>query len=85
MSRLSGLCNFSKAGSHTGPAANLVDWRFGNADHRIRHAADYEHHKSYVEQNPVRAHLVERPEDYLYSSARSGFELDPVPQWLKPR
>jgi hypothetical protein len=54
-------------------------------DHRIRDAVDYAQHAAYVRENPVRARLVERSIDYLYSSAHSGFELDACPQGLKPQ
>ena len=30
----------------------------------------------YIHDNPVRAGIVEKPEDYLYSSARNYAELD---------
>ena len=40
-------------------------------------------HFIYIRQNPVRKHLCELPEDYLYSSAHAGFELDGAPQALK--
>ncbi len=64
--------------------SNMEIWQKGFSDHRIRDAGDYLHHVSYVRENPVRKHLCERAEDYLYSSARAEFELDPVPQGLKP-
>jgi hypothetical protein len=37
--------------------------------------------------NPVKAGLVEHPEEYPYSSARLNAEVDPAPQQfqLKPR
>jgi len=38
--------------------------------------------RTYIRNNPVVRHLVADPEDYLYSSAHPGFELDPVPQGL---
>jgi hypothetical protein len=34
--------------------------------------------------NPVKPRLVEGPAEYLYSSLHSGFDLDEVPQGLKP-
>ena len=64
--------------------SNMEVWQKGFSDHRIRDAGDYLHHVSYIRQNPIRKHLCERAEDYLYSSAHSGFELDAVPQGLKP-
>jgi len=59
-------------------------WQRGYVDHRIRDSVDYERHRLYVHQNPIRRFLCESPEEYPYSSARPGFDLDPVPQGLKP-
>jgi putative transposase len=64
--------------------SNMEVWQKGFSDHRIRDAEDYLRHVSYVRENPIRKHLCERAEDYPYSSAFPGFELDPVPQGLKP-
>jgi putative transposase len=63
--------------------SNLEVWQKGFADHRIRDEDDYRVHVIYIRQNPVRKHLCELPEDYLYSSAHAGFELDGAPQALK--
>ena len=59
-------------------------WQKGFSDHRIRDAGDYLQHVSYIRQNPVRKNLCERAENYGYSSACPGFELDAAPQGLKP-
>ena len=64
--------------------SNLEIWQKGFSDHRIRDASDYALHKTYVQQNPVKKNLCSRAEDYPYSSAHAGFELDDVPQGLKP-
>src|ERR1700751_2718908 len=64
--------------------SNLEVWQKGFSDHRIRDASDYRSHQVYIQQNPVRKGLCERAEEYPYSSAKSGFELDPAPQGLKP-
>lgn len=64
--------------------SNMEVWQKGFSDHRIRDFADYLHHVSYIRENPVRKHLCGRAEEFAYSSAQSGFELDPVPQGLKP-
>ena len=64
--------------------SNMEVWQRGFSDHRIRDWNDYRVHQIYVQQNPARKHLCERAEDYPYSSARPGFDLDPVPQGLKP-
>jgi hypothetical protein len=60
-------------------------WQKGFQDHRIRDANDYAVHVSYIHNNPVRERLCERPEEFCYSSAHAGFELDAVPQGLKPQ
>ena len=64
--------------------SNMEVWQKGFQDHRIRDAADYDVHVNYIRQNPVRKQLCERAEGYPYSSAHVGFELDEVPQGLKP-
>jgi putative transposase len=64
--------------------SNMEVWQKGFSDHRIRDTEDYERHVQYIHFNPVRKHLCEKPEEYPYSSAHPGFQLDAVPQGLKP-
>jgi len=64
--------------------SNMEIWQKGFSDHRVRDGSDYRVHASYVRQNPVRKGLCERPEEYPYCSASGRFELDDVPQGLKP-
>ena len=64
--------------------SNMEVWQKGFSDHRIRDAKDYGEHVLYIRQNPVRAGLCLSAEEFLYSSAHAGFELDPLPQGLKP-
>ena len=64
--------------------SNMEIWQKGFSDHRIRDAGDYLRHVDYIRENPVRKHLCEVREDFPYSSAHPGFELDEVPQGLKP-
>jgi putative transposase len=59
-------------------------WQRGFSDHRIRDWDDYERHIAYIHMNPVRARLSSTFQEYPYSSAHPGFELDHVPQGLKP-
>lgn len=40
--------------------------------------------REYIRQNPVRRNLASTPEEYRFSSAFGGFELDALPQRLKP-
>ena len=64
--------------------SNMEVWQKGFTDHRIRHAGDYLLHVSGIQENPVRKDLCERAEEFAYSSAHAGVELDPVSQGLKP-
>jgi len=64
---------------------NREVWQKGYNDHRIRDADDYAKHVEYVWMNPVKAGIVERPEDYLYSSARLRNEVDPAPEHFRLR
>jgi len=59
-------------------------WQAGFTNHRVHDLEDYEQHREYIRMNPVRARLVEGPEDYRYSSAFGALHVDPVPQGLKP-
>jgi putative transposase len=52
-------------------------WHEGFHDRWMRDAEEYRNSKRYIEQNPVEAKLVERPEDYSLSSASGQYELDP--------
>lgn len=56
----------------------------GFQDHRLRDAQDYAIHRTYIRQNPVRKSLSEEASTYPWSPAQSRFELDDVPQGLKP-
>ena len=59
-------------------------WLRSFTDRRLRDAEEYAVRKEYVWENPVKAGLCARPEDWPFSSASGRFELDPVPQRLKP-
>jgi len=65
--------------------SNMEVWQKGFHDHRIRDAGDYAQHIRYIHENPVRKRLCERANEYPFSSAHPGFELDAVPQGLKPQ
>lgn len=65
--------------------SNLEIWQTGFSDHRILDAKDYAQHVHYIRQNPARKRLVEKPEEYVCSSASPGYDLDDVPQGLKPQ
>jgi putative transposase len=59
-------------------------WQRGFSDHRIRDAADFEHHVRYMEMNPVKARLVLESREHRWSSASGCVALDEVPRGLKP-
>jgi REP element-mobilizing transposase RayT len=45
-------------------------WEDESFDHWVRNEAEFERIRAYIERNPVSAGLVERPEDWPWSSAR---------------
>jgi putative transposase len=59
-------------------------WHRSFNDRRLRDESQYMNAREYVLDNPVKAKLCARREDWPYSSASSKFELDEVPQRLKP-
>ncbi len=65
-------------------SSKMEIWQRGFTDHRIRDAEDYAKHKRYLIMNPVEARLCSEPKQYKYSSASGSYELDAVPQRLKP-
>ena len=58
-------------------------WLPGFHDWTIRDSADYQAKREYIGMNPVRAGLVERPEDWPYGSACGKFPLDGMPDRFK--
>ena len=52
-------------------------WHSGYHDRWIRDAHEYRMRKQYIELNPVKARLAERPADYSQGSASGKFKLDP--------
>ena len=53
-------------------------WQEGFYDWTIRDANDWQTKAEYIRMNPVRARLVERPQDWPFSSANDQFTLDPI-------
>ena len=58
-------------------------WQAGYDQHRIQDAQAYAKHVEYIWLNPVKAGLVERPEDFLYSSARLRADVAPPPAFAR--
>jgi len=58
-------------------------WERGFSEMRIYDPEAFARVHEYIAQNPVKRLLAKIPKEYAYSSAH-GFELDEVPQGLKP-
>jgi putative transposase len=58
-------------------------WQRGFTEHRIRDAEDFDPHRNYIHENPVKRGIVESSPDYRYSSAFPGFKLDSWPSAAK--
>ncbi len=54
-------------------------WQRGFTDHRVRDAVDFDAHRGYVHENPVKRGLVVSSSEYRYCSAFPGFKLDSWP------
>lgn len=61
----------------------LQIWQPGFHEESIRDLADYQSKRQYIHMNPVRARLVERPENWQYGSASGNFRMDEIPERLK--
>ena len=59
-------------------------WEKSFYDRRVRDWEEYCAFRRYIHLNPVKKGLASAPEEYPYSSAKSGLVLDAVPQRLKP-
>jgi putative transposase len=59
-------------------------WQPSFTDRRVRDFAEYQRFRAYIHNNPVKAHLVTAAAEFPFSSASGKFELDDIPQWLKP-
>jgi putative transposase len=70
-----------RAGRELGMRAPF--WQRGFSEVRILDAQAYARTKEYIHNNPVERSLANAPDHFRYSSARSGFELDPPPPGLK--
>ena len=56
-------------------------WQRGFDDQWIKDEGAFVEVRQYVLQNPVRARLAARPEEYPFCSAFAGFEVDLAPQF----
>ena len=51
-----------------------IEWQDGFFEHRIRDQSSLEEKENYLRQNPVRANLTQRPEDWPYTWNATEFE-----------
>jgi putative transposase len=58
-------------------------WQKGFSEVRVNDREGFLRVREYIRANPVKRFLVTADADYPYSSAHSGFDLDPPPQRLK--
>jgi putative transposase len=56
-------------------------WERGHFDKRVPGQKEYEACVGYIHQNPVVARMVERAEDFRFSSA--GLVIDAMPEWMR--
>jgi putative transposase len=71
-----------RAGKQLGLKAPV--WQRGFSEIRVLTVAQFEGIRSYIRENPLTRHLTEQANEFLYSSAHAGVDLDPPPQGLKP-
>ena len=71
-----------RAGRELGFGAPV--WQKGFSEVRILDREALEAVRTYIHNNPVARHLAKRACEFPFSSAYPGFQLDPIPQGLKP-
>ena len=67
---------FERAGRKNGNNKYYQFWQQHNQPIELYNAGLAEQKLRYIHNNPVKSGFVDRPEDYLYSSARSYAGLD---------
>jgi putative transposase len=59
-------------------------WQKSFYDRRVRNVDEYCAFREYIHRNPVKGRLTSVAEEYAFSSARAEFQMDGLPQRLKP-
>lgn len=59
-------------------------WQKSFVDRGVRDVIEAERYRNYIHQNPARAGLVGADTVFIYFSMNPGFEVDELPQRLKP-
>jgi putative transposase len=65
---------------HAQRGTRMEIWQIGFHEWSVRDAEDYLTKVAYIRMNPVRARLVERPQDWALGSASGRFSMDPAPE-----
>ena len=58
-------------------------WEQSFAMHRVEDGRDYEAHRVYIEENPVKAGICGRAAEFGFSSACGRWAVDGVPPWFR--
>ncbi len=77
--KIGDLSSFHEPENHSAGNLSLPKSTIGQKsfhDHVIRNRKELVQRLNYIYDNPVRAKLVEKPEDYKYSSATGEFSID---------
>jgi putative transposase len=69
---------------HRVRGSKMQIWQSGFHESRITDHIDYKKKSDYIAFNPVTAKLAGKPADWLFGSACDKYQLDPIPQGLKP-
>lgn len=59
-------------------------WQPSYHDRRVRNIEEYRGFREYIHMNPVRRKMTLNPAEYRYCSAHPSFQLDGLPQRLRP-
>jgi putative transposase len=71
-----------RAGRELGMRGEI--WQKGFSEVRVLSYEQFEAYKTYIHQNPLRKHLCNQPEEFVYSSANGRLSTDLPPERLKP-
>ena len=74
---------FIKGGFSFRLKSKMPVWEDSFTKRRIEDVSDFSTHRDYIHDNPVRAHLCERGEDFPFSSAHGAFAIDAPPEHLR--
>jgi putative transposase len=74
---------FVKGGFSFRLKSKMAVWEDSFRKMGMKDPASYENHREYIHQNPIRAGLCERGEEFAWSSANGAFVVDLTPAHLR--